>query len=46
MVKVCGKPLLRWIVEWLRDDQVTNIVIEIAYLKEHVMSYFRGPGID
>lgn len=44
MVEVCGKPLLQWIIEWLEDNQVTNIVLGVAYLKESIMDYF-GDGL-
>ena len=43
LVKVGGKPLLQWVVEWLKTNHVTNIVIGVAYLKERIMEYF-GDG--
>ena len=42
-MKVGGKPLLQWVVEWLRDNAVTTIVIGVAYLKERIVDYF-GDG--
>lgn len=41
MLKVRGKPLLEWIIEWLADNGVKNVVIGVAYLKENIMNYFR-----
>src|SRR5258708_30263326 len=43
LVKVGGKPLLQWVVEWLRVNEVTNIVIGVAYLKEQITDFF-GDG--
>ncbi len=43
LVKVGGKPLLQWVVEWLKANGVTNIVIGVAYLKEQIIDFF-GDG--
>jgi mannose-1-phosphate guanylyltransferase len=43
LVKVGGKPLLEWVVEWLEQNGVTDLVIGVAYLKEKIMHYF-GSG--
>src|SRR5216683_3725111 len=43
LVRVAGKPLLQWVVEWLRQNDVENLVIGVAYLKEKIMRYF-GDG--
>ena len=43
LVKVCGKPLLQWIVEWLKANGVSNIVMGVAYLKEQIIDFF-GDG--
>lgn len=43
LVKVGGKPLLEWVVEWLRQNKVTDLVFGVAYLKEKIMSHF-GDG--
>src|SRR6266702_6710092 len=43
LVRVAGKPLLQWVVEWLRQSDVENLVIGVAYLKEKIMRYF-GDG--
>ncbi len=43
LVRVGGKPLLQWVVEWLRANGVTNVVMGVAYLKEQIMDFF-GDG--
>lgn len=43
MVEVCNKPLLQWIIEWLRNNDVKEIVLGVAYLKEKIIDYF-GDG--
>jgi mannose-1-phosphate guanylyltransferase len=40
LVKVDGRPLLEWVVEWLQQNGVTDLVIGVAYLKEKIMRYF------
>jgi len=41
MINVLGKPLLQWIIEWLREYEVRNIVLGVAYLKDEIIKYFR-----
>src|SRR5467141_127999 len=43
LVRVGGKPLLQWVVEWLKANRVLNIVMGVAYLKEQIMDFF-GDG--
>jgi mannose-1-phosphate guanylyltransferase len=43
LVKVGGKPLLQWVVEWLKANGVTNLVMGVAYLKERIIDFF-GDG--
>ena len=45
MVKVAGKPLLQWIIEWLKQNGVHEVVLGVAYLKEKIADYF-GDGSD
>lgn len=40
LVKVANKPLLQWVVEWLRVSGVTELVIGVAYLREKITRYF------
>lgn len=43
LVNVGGKPLLQWVVEWLRANGVSDIVMGVAYLKEQITRFF-GDG--
>lgn len=38
MILVAGKPLLEWIIEWLKRNGIDNIVIGVAYTKEKIIS--------
>ena len=40
MVEINNKPLLQWVIEWLKLNGVTNIVIGVAHLKEKIIDYF------
>jgi len=49
LVKVGGRPLLDWVVEWLQQNGVTELVIGVAHLKEKIMRHFGGGekfGVD
>ncbi len=41
MVEVCGKPILRYIVEGLRDAGIGKILVVVGYRKEVVHDYFQ-----
>jgi UDP-N-acetylglucosamine diphosphorylase / glucose-1-phosphate thymidylyltransferase / UDP-N-acetylgalactosamine diphosphorylase / glucosamine-1-phosphate N-acetyltransferase / galactosamine-1-phosphate N-acetyltransferase len=41
MVEVCGKPILRYIVEGLRDAGIGKILAVVGYRKEAVQDYFQ-----
>ena len=43
MIEICGKPLLQWIIEWLRDNKIKQIILGVAYMKENIINYF-GDG--
>jgi dTDP-glucose pyrophosphorylase len=45
MVEVCGKPVLSYILEGLRDAGVQKILVVIGYRKEVVMDHF-GDGSE
>jgi len=40
MIKILGKPLLQWIVEWLRAYEIRNIVLGVAHMKDKIIEYF------
>jgi len=45
MVELLGKPILEWVVEWLKHNGILNIIVGVAYHKESVMDYFKdGSG--
>ena len=41
MIPVAGKPLLQWIIEWVKRNKIRNVVVGVAYKKEKVMDYFK-----
>lgn len=43
MVKVGDKMMLEWVIEWLRKNNVANLVLGVAYLKEKIIDHF-GDG--
>lgn len=43
LIPVAGKPLLERVIEWLKKNGVTHVVIGVAYKKEMVKNYF-GDG--
>jgi mannose-1-phosphate guanylyltransferase len=40
LVRVGGKPLLQWVVEWLRENGVSDIVMGVGYLKDEIIKFF------
>lgn len=40
MVEINNKPLLQWVIEWLKENDVTQIILGVAYQKEKIMDYF------
>jgi mannose-1-phosphate guanylyltransferase len=43
MISVCDKPLLEWIIGWLRENEVRQIILGVAYKKQKIIDYF-GDG--
>jgi len=39
MIELLGKPILQWVVEWLEFNNISNLVIGVAYKKESIMDY-------
>jgi len=49
MVKLLGKPILEWVINWLKREKIKRIIIGVAYRKETIMDYFKDGqkfGID
>jgi NDP-sugar pyrophosphorylase family protein len=42
MVEINGRPMLYWIVRWLKAHGIRNVVIGVAYKKEKILSYMRA----
>jgi NDP-sugar pyrophosphorylase family protein len=43
MVEIKNKPLLQWVIEWLKRNDVIEIVLGVAHLKDKIIDYF-GDG--
>jgi mannose-1-phosphate guanylyltransferase len=43
LVEVAGKPLIQWVIEWLRMNDVKRIVLGVAHLKQAIVNYL-GDG--
>ena len=43
LIMVGGKPLLGWVMEWLRSCGVRNVVMGVAHLKDMIIEHF-GEG--
>jgi len=47
MLEVAGKPLLYWVLRWLRRNQVRRVVIGVAYRRDKIMECFGdGEAVD
>ncbi len=42
LVEVGGKPLLYWIIKWLKSYQVKHLVIGVAYKKEKIFEFMKS----
>jgi NDP-sugar pyrophosphorylase family protein len=42
LVEVGGKPLLYWIIRWLKSYRVKHLVIGVAYKKEKIFEFMKG----
>lgn len=43
MIRLLDKPILQWIIEWLKKGGIKHVVLGVAYRKESIMEYF-GDG--
>jgi NDP-sugar pyrophosphorylase family protein len=43
MVRVGGKPLLEWVINWLKRNNLNDVIIGVAYKKNAIIDYF-GDG--
>ncbi|MBI2542860.1 MAG: nucleotidyltransferase family protein [Candidatus Aenigmarchaeota archaeon] len=42
MIEVNGKPILYWILKWLKSHNIENVVLGVAYKKEVVIDYAKN----
>lgn len=42
LVEVSGKPILYWILQWLKKNGIKNIVLGVAYKKEKIYDYMKA----
>lgn len=43
MIEICGRPVLEYQIENLRDSGITDIIIVVHHMRNHIMNYF-GDG--
>lgn len=43
LVRIRSKPLLEWVIQWLANGGVRDLVVGVAYEKDKIMDYF-GDG--
>ena len=50
MISVAGKPILDWIIQWLSSNEISHIVVGVAYkketVKEHLSRFESGMKFD
>ena len=40
LIPICGKPVLEWEIESLRDQGFKDIIITVSYMADKIMNYF------
>lgn len=48
MVEVSGKPIVHWVLKWLKSQGIKKVVLGVAYKKEVIMDYVskNNQGLD
>lgn len=41
MIKINGKPIIGWQIEWLKKNGVSEIIVSVGYKKEHIINYLK-----
>jgi NDP-sugar pyrophosphorylase family protein len=41
MIEVAGKPVIYWVLKWLKSHDIENVVLGVAYKKEVIMDYIK-----
>lgn len=39
MVSILGRPIIEWIILWLKKNKITNIIVSVDYKKEKLIKY-------
>ncbi|MEM7824408.1 MAG: sugar phosphate nucleotidyltransferase, partial [Candidatus Aenigmatarchaeota archaeon] len=42
MIEIAGKPILFWVLNWLKSNGIKNVVVGVAYKKEIVVNYLKN----
>ncbi|MBI3987668.1 MAG: nucleotidyltransferase family protein [Lentisphaerae bacterium] len=42
MAPVCGKPMLHWVICWLKANGITDLVIGVAYKKDKIVDFLKS----
>ncbi len=46
LIPVAGRPIIDYIIEWLRGNGFTDIIVVAKYLGEKIVEYYRGRDVD
>ncbi len=41
MVQVAGKPIIGWIIDWLKESGIENLILGVDYKKEVIIDYLK-----
>lgn len=41
MIDVAGKPVIYWVLKWLKSHGIENVILGVAYKKEVIMNYIK-----
>jgi NDP-sugar pyrophosphorylase family protein len=41
MVELAGRPLLEWVLIWLRKNGIKRVVVGVAHMSEKIIEYFK-----
>ena len=42
MIEICGKPLLQWQIENLKENGIDNIIVVVGHLGDVILDKFNG----
>lgn len=42
MITISGKPLLYWILKWLKNNEIEKVILGVAYKKELIEEYIKN----